>query len=138
MESLKTSARAAPPLTTEKLSPSEADRAKIFFDSMGLPTGRVQYESASRTAYANAMLTATLPGIDQNQPWLLLTSANHMPRAMATFLQAGWHVTAYPVDFRSGTATPWNQYSLQKGARKWHDALHEMVGLLAYRLAGRA
>ena len=117
---------------------TEADRAKIFFDSMGLPTERVQYESASHTTYENAVLTATLPGIDKNQPWLLLTSANHMPRAMATFLQVGWNVTAYPVDFRTGTTTPWNQYSLQKGAQKWHVALHEMIGLLVYRLAGRA
>lgn len=117
---------------------TEADRAKIFFDSMGLPAARVQYESASHTTYENAVLTATLPGVDKNRPWLLLTSANHMPRAMATFLKIGWNVTAYPVDFRTGTATPWSQYSLQKGAQKWHVALHEMLGLLAYRLAGRA
>lgn len=117
---------------------TEADRAKIFFDSMGLPIGRVQYESNSHTTYENAVLTAALPDVDKNQPWLLLTSANHMPRAMATFIQAGWNVTAYPVDFRTGTATPWSQYSLQKGAHKWHLALHEMLGLLAYRLAGRA
>lgn len=117
---------------------TEAARARIFFDLMGLPPERVQYESASKTTYENAMLTAALPGIDQRQPWLLLTSANHMPRAMATFKHAGWNVTAYPVDFRAGTATPWNQYSLQKGAQKWQLALHEVLGLLAYRLAGRA
>ena len=117
---------------------TEADRAKIFFDTMSLPPERVQYESASHTTYENAVLTAALPGIDKRQSWLLLTSANHMPRAMATFLHAGWNVTAYPVDFRTGTATPWNQYSLQKGAQKWQLALHEMVGLMAYKLAGRA
>jgi uncharacterized SAM-binding protein YcdF (DUF218 family) len=117
---------------------TEADRAKIFFDTMNLPPGRVQYESASHTTYENAVLTAALPGIDKRQSWLLLTSANHMPRAMATFLHSGWNVTAYPVDFRTGAATPWNQYSLQKGAQKWQLALHEMVGLMAYKLAGRA
>ncbi len=123
-------------LLTKSLT--EADRAKIFFYTMGLPPERVQYESASRTTYENAVLTATLPGVDQQQPWLLLTSANHMPRSMATFVQAGWNVTAYPVDFRTGTQTPWTQYSLQKGAQKWHVALHEWLGLLAYKLAGRA
>ncbi len=117
---------------------TEADRANIFFDAMGLPPGRVQYESASHTTYENAVLTAALPGINKHQPWLLLTSANHMPRSMATFARAGWNVTAYPVDFRTGTQTPWTQYSLQKGAQKWHVVLHEMLGLLAYTLAGRA
>jgi uncharacterized SAM-binding protein YcdF (DUF218 family) len=79
-----------------------------------------------------------LPGVSAAQPWLLLTSAFHMPRSVALFRKAGWNVTPYPVDFRAGTQTPWTQYSLERGARKWHLALHEIVGLLAYRLAGRA
>jgi uncharacterized SAM-binding protein YcdF (DUF218 family) len=117
---------------------SEAARAKIFFDSMGVAPERVIYESQSHTTYENAILSKTLPGVDPSQPWLLLTSAFHMPRAMATFDKAGWNVTPYPVDYRVGIQTPWSQYSLEHGARKWHIALHEMVGLLAYRLAGRA
>lgn len=117
---------------------TEAARAKIFFDMMGLSPQRVQYEADSHTTYENAVLTAALPNIDKHQPWLLLTSANHMPRSMATFLRSGWNVTAYPVDFRAGAETPWRRYSLQKGAQKWHVALHEWLGLLAYKMAGRA
>jgi uncharacterized SAM-binding protein YcdF (DUF218 family) len=117
---------------------TEADRAKIFFDQMGLDPQRVTYESASHTTYENAVLTARLPGVNPGQPWLLVTSASHMPRAMATFVKAGWNVTPYPVDYRTGQHTPWTQYSLAEGARKWHMLLHEWVGLLAYRLAGRA
>lgn len=117
---------------------TEADRARIFFDSMGLAPHRVLYESASHTTYENAVFSATVPGVNPAQPWLLLTSASHMPRAMATFRKAGWNVTPYPVDFRTGTHTPWTQYSLAVGAKKWQLALHELAGLLAYRLAGRA
>ena len=69
---------------------TEADRAKIFFDSMGVPPQRVVYESASHTTYENAVFSATVPGVNPTQPWLLLTSASHMPRAMATFRKAGW------------------------------------------------
>jgi len=117
---------------------TEAERAKIFFDSMGVAPQRVVYESASHTTYENAVFSARVAGVDPAQPWLLLTSASHMPRAMATFRKAGWNVTAYPVDFRTGTDTPWTQYSLAGGAQKWHLALHELMGLLTYRLAGRA
>lgn len=116
---------------------TEADRARIFFDSMGLAPQQVIYESASHTTYENAAFSAVLPGVNPTQPWLLLTSASHMPRAMATFRKAGWNVTPYPVDFHTGLKTPWTQYSLAVGARKWHSALHELAGLLAYRLAGR-
>ncbi|MDO8699186.1 MAG: YdcF family protein [Rhodoferax sp.] len=117
---------------------TEADRAKIFFDSMGVAPQRVVYESASHTTYENAVFSASVPGVNPAQPWLLLTSASHMPRALATFRKAGWNVTPYPVDFRTGTHTPWTQYSLAEGAKKWHLALHELFGLLTYRLAGRA
>jgi uncharacterized SAM-binding protein YcdF (DUF218 family) len=117
---------------------TEADRAKIFFDSMGLAPQRLMYESVSHTTYENAVFSATVPGVNTALPWLLLTSASHMPRAIATFHKAGWNVTPYPVDFRTGSHTPWTQYSLAVGARKWHLALHELLGLWTYRLAGRA
>jgi uncharacterized SAM-binding protein YcdF (DUF218 family) len=117
---------------------TEADRAKIFFDSMGVAPQQVTYEAASHTTYENAVFSAKVPGVNPAQPWLLLTSASHMPRALATFQKAGWNVTPYPVDYRTGSHTPWTQYSLADGAKKWHMALHEWVGLLAYRLAGRA
>ena len=112
--------------------------AKAFFDSMGVPPQQVVYESASRTTYENAVFSAALPGVDPRQPWLLLTSAFHMPRSVATFRKAGWNVTPYPVDFRTGDSTAWTQYSLWLGAEKWQLVLHELAGLLAYRLAGRA
>jgi uncharacterized SAM-binding protein YcdF (DUF218 family) len=117
---------------------TEADRAKVFFDNMGVPASRVMYESASTNTYENAVLSAALPGVKPARPWLLLTSASHMPRAMATFRQAGWNVTAYPVDYRAGRATPWTEYSLQRGAELWHLGLHEWIGLLAYQHAGQA
>jgi uncharacterized SAM-binding protein YcdF (DUF218 family) len=58
-------------------------------------------------------------------------------RSMATFIKAGWNVTAYPVDFRTGNATPWTEYSLKDGARNWQMLFHECLGWLAYRLTGR-
>lgn len=118
--------------------PSEAARARLFYDSMGIAPGQVRYESASRTTYENAVLSSHLDGVNPARPWLLLTSAFHMPRAMAAFRRAGWNVTAYPVDFRTGLGTPWSQYSMAAGARKWKIALHELLGLLTYQLTGRA
>lgn len=117
--------------------PSEADRARVFYESVGWNTGQVRYESASRNTYENAVLSAQLLGVDKKQAWLLVTSAAHMPRSMGTFIKAGWNVTAYPVDFRTGGEMDWINYSLLGGASRWEDALHELVGLLAYRITGR-
>lgn len=117
--------------------PSEADRAKVFFDSLGIAPDRVRYESVSRNTFENAVRTARMPGVEKTKKWLLLTSAWHMPRSMATFEKAGWNVTAYPVDYRTGTNTPWTEYDLQSGSEHWQILLHEVVGMLAYRVIGR-
>lgn len=117
--------------------PKEADRAKVFFDSMGLAGTRVEYESASRNTYENAALTAQLPAIDRTQRWLLVTSAVHMPRAMGTFQKGGWNVTAYPVDFLTSSSVPWTGFSLSGGAGRWELALRELVGIAGYWLTGR-
>lgn len=117
--------------------PSEAERARVFFDSLGLPSTALTLESRSQNTYENAIFTRDLPGIDARQRWLLVTSAWHMPRSLAVFQKAGWNVTPFPVDFRTGGATPWTAYSMREGADHWETALHEFIGLVSYKLTGR-
>jgi uncharacterized SAM-binding protein YcdF (DUF218 family) len=119
------------------VGPSEAERARGFFESLVATGARVRYEGVSRNTFENATLTAQLDGIDIRQRWLLITSAWHMPRAMGTFQKLGWNVTAYPVDYRTAPTTPWTEYSLRDGVAHWQLALHELAGLVAYRLVGR-
>jgi len=117
---------------------SEATLAEQFFTSMGVAANRVEYEDKSRTTYENAVFSAALPKVDKTQRWLLLTSAWHMPRSLAAFRAAGWNVSPYPVDYRTGDSTPWTEYSLARGALRWQLLLHEIAGWLAYVVAGRA
>ncbi len=117
--------------------PSEAERALQFFDSMGVPRTALTLETRSQNTYENAVFTHALPGLDAQQPWLLLTSAWHMPRSLATFQKAGWNVTPYPVDFRTGGMTPLSKYNLGEGAERWELLLHEWLGIASYRLSGR-
>ena len=77
-----------------------------------------------------------MPGVDRRQNWLLLTSANHMPRAMGVFLKMGWNVTPYPVDYRSASVPDWTDYSLHDGPRTWNLVLHELVGYYVYQWSG--
>jgi len=116
----------------------EAERARRFFTAQGVAPERLLLEAGSRTTYENALLSKTLVGVDAQRPWLLLTSAWHMPRSLATFRHVGWNVTAYPVDFRAGLSTPWTQYSMDGGVKKWRTVLHEWLGLWTYQLSGRA
>jgi uncharacterized SAM-binding protein YcdF (DUF218 family) len=111
---------------------TESSMAGAFFAQQGLDMRRVVLEDGSRTTRENAGQVAALLGERCRQPWLLVTSAWHMPRSMTEFEAVGCQVTPYPVDFRTGDATPLTDYSLAYSLLRWQTALHEWLGLLVY------
>jgi uncharacterized SAM-binding protein YcdF (DUF218 family) len=62
-----------------------------------------------------------------------------MPRAVACFRAVGFQVVAYPVDYRTKTDQSWRviNKSAADGLEDFDIAVHEWVGLVAYRLAGK-
>jgi uncharacterized SAM-binding protein YcdF (DUF218 family) len=116
---------------------AEATAARTYFERMGTDMSRVLFESQSRDTYENATFSLRVPTVDATQPWLLITSASHMPRALATFQKAGWNVTPYPVNYYSLYNTQWWSYSLFRGFEAWRLVIYEYLGLAVYRLTGR-
>lgn len=113
---------------------AESELAKAFYMQQGLDMARVRLEGGSRTTRENAQQVAKLLGERCQQPWLLVTSAWHMPRSVSEFEAVGCQVTPYPVDFRTGASTPLTEYSLAHSLLRWQTALHEWLGVLAYGL----
>jgi uncharacterized SAM-binding protein YcdF (DUF218 family) len=113
---------------------TEAELAKVFYEEQGVDMKRVALESRAKTTRENAIRVAALLGERCKQPWLLVTSAWHMPRSMAEFQAVGCNVTAYPVDFRTGDETSWTEYSMAKSLVSWETALHERLGIFVYGL----
>ena len=113
---------------------TEAELARIFFEEQGVDMSRITVESKSRNTRENAIFVATLLGERCKRPWLLITSASHMPRSMAEFEAVGCNVTAYPVDFQSGEETHWTEYSMAGSLMAWQTALHELLGMFVYGL----
>ena len=116
---------------------AEAIQARRYFERMGTDMSRVLFESQSRDTYENATLSLKVSTVDASRPWLLITSASHMPRAFATFRKAGWNVTPYPVNYYSQYETHWSSYSLFRGIDAWQLAIREYLGIAVYRLMGR-
>lgn len=110
----------------------EAELVKALYIEMGVDMRRVKLESGSRNTRENAQKVAALLGAACRKPWLLVTSASHMPRAMAEFAATGCQVTPYPVDYWTSKTTPWTEYSLTGSLARWQTALHEWVGLAVY------
>jgi uncharacterized SAM-binding protein YcdF (DUF218 family) len=111
---------------------TEAELAKIFYEEQGVDMKRVALESIARTTRENAIRVAALLGQRCKQPWLLVTSAWHMPRSMAEFQAVGCNVTAYPVDFRTGEETSWTEYSMAGSLMAWQTAMHAYLGMVFY------
>lgn len=113
---------------------TESELARAFYQQQGLDMAKVRLEDGSRNTRENAQQVAKLLDDRCKEPWLLVTSAWHMPRAMNEFEAVGCRVTPYPVDFRTGASSSWTEYSLVNSLLRWQTALHEWLGLLVYGL----
>ena len=107
--------------------------------SGGRPHERIVAEEQSRNTVENAVFSRLIANPQPGQRWLLLTSAFHMPRAIAVFRAAGFPVEAYPVDWRTtGPIDLVRPYpSVSEGLRRTDVAVREWIGLLLYRLTGK-
>jgi len=117
----------------------EAPFAVRELEALGVAHDRITAEEQSRNTVENAVFSRLLAQPKPGQHWLLITSAYHMPRAIAVFRAAGFPVEAYPVDWRT---RGWGDVarafgSLSEGLRRTDEAMHEWAGLVGYRLTGK-
>ena len=118
---------------------TEADVAEAFFVDLGFEKDKLLFENQSRNTYENAVFSKALIQPKENETWLLITSAFHMPRSVGIFRQQNWKVIPYPVDYRVGH-NPSEQTPIffSEKLTLIDLAAKEWVGLVAYRLLGRS
>ena len=105
--------------------------------ALGIDAARVTYEDRSTNTYENAVFLKGIVQPEAAQTWLLITSAWHMPRAVASFQAVDWRVIPYPVDYRTGGSPGWGIGLVPTRLVDLRTALHEWVGLMVYRIMGR-
>jgi uncharacterized SAM-binding protein YcdF (DUF218 family) len=112
--------------------------AMQVWTDLGLDPARITLESKSRNTVENARFTRDLLQPRPDQHWVLITSAFHMPRSVASFANAGWvNVTPWPVDFRSGDMASAPYWRLDSSLMDLDIALKEYLGLFVYGITGR-
>jgi uncharacterized SAM-binding protein YcdF (DUF218 family) len=119
--------------------PVEAAIAVREFEALGIAHDRISAEEQSRNTVENAAFSLLIANPKPGERWLLVTSAYHMPRAIAVFRAAGFPIEAYPVDWRTrGPIDALRPFtSLGAGLERTDIAVREWVGLLVYRLTGK-
>jgi uncharacterized SAM-binding protein YcdF (DUF218 family) len=116
---------------------AEARATSGFVLDEGISAQRIIIEEQSRSTHENAVFAKELirPGPGQN--WILVTSAFHMPRAVAAFRAVDWEVIPYPVDFKVDPRTGLRaNFNLLDGLGTSTIAGKEWAGLVGYRLRG--
>lgn len=114
-----------------------------YLRSIHIPDSVMIFETKSKNTYENAVFTKKiLDSLNLMGPFLLVTSAYHMPRAMAVFNKAGYqNIVPYITNRSSGLRrfTPDHLIIPNPGALFSFELLiHEWVGYLIYKIKGYA
>lgn len=121
-------------------SDSVAQRMAEVARQLGVPADRVLAETQSRNTFENLNFTKSRFHLDSDaRPIVLVTSALHMPRSVAIAGRLGLSVLPYPCDLRAERRIHWRMWLPgNDGLANIEEAMHEWVGLLAYRMRGWA
>jgi len=119
---------------------SEAEAMRIFLANLGVPTNVIRLEERSRNTHENAVFTAEMLRESGLTRVLLVTSALHMSRAMATFRAVGVEAVAAPTDFmvREEPAQLLHWLPDVRSLAISTAVLHEYLGLWVYHRRGWA
>lgn len=120
----------------------EADFVKEELLLMGVAKEDILTDNQSRNTYENAVYSKKLlDSLQLKGPYLLITSAMHMKRSQQVFTKVGLNTIAYPCNFTSinNPQLFWESITPSHHAfGGWENYLKEVVGLLVYKMTGKA
>jgi uncharacterized SAM-binding protein YcdF (DUF218 family) len=117
----------------------EADYIAELLRQWGVARDAIVIEGASRNTRENALETRKILSGRGKRTVLLVTSALHMPRALATFRTAGVDASPAPTDFRLVDSDRPQVFAWLPSAGALEAttaAMHEWLGLAYYRWKG--
>jgi uncharacterized SAM-binding protein YcdF (DUF218 family) len=121
--------------------PSEAGEMKRFANRLGVMDAAIITEEQSRNTYENAVNVRRLVN---HGSILLVTSAYHLPRAVAIFSKQGFRVTPAPCGYetRDRPGKGLDQINVTDFLPSYHaletatHAIDELAGILVYWMTG--
>lgn len=123
-------------------APGEADFLYEKLLASGIPAKDILIENKSRNTFENATFSKhILDSLHLSGPYVLISSAFHLHRALQVFDKAGMKVAPYPCAFNATEKIyNWDDYiwpSLDVLV-SWGGLVKEFVGVAMYKLTGKA
>lgn len=115
-----------------------ARRSQSMLLDLGLSPARLIVESRSRNTWENILFSRDLVKPRPGETWILATSAVQLPRAMAVARRLNWQFVAWPTDWITGQHVFSGYFLVPLNLGLFDEAVREWIGLLAYRLSGKA
>lgn len=118
---------------------SAADATRDLLQRLGVPESALLVRGDSTSTREDALTVREAMEQRQLEDVLLVTSALHMPRAVATFRAAGIRVWPAPTDHevvRPARRAVWTWLPYHQAFVRANRAWHEYAGMLYYRLRG--
>jgi uncharacterized SAM-binding protein YcdF (DUF218 family) len=117
---------------------SESAYTAELLEEWGIPRDTILIEENSRSTRENALETARLLRERKLDRALLVTSAFHMPRALATFRTAGINAIPSPSSISAKLAYPkiLDWIPSLEGLGELKRVMNEKLGILVYRRRG--
>jgi uncharacterized SAM-binding protein YcdF (DUF218 family) len=113
-----------------KMMISDALYAKNELISLGINENRIIMQEKPKDTIEEAK---SIKELLNNKPFILVTSAYHMPRAMKIFQMQGLNPIAVPTDFTVKEQKS-NSYLSINDLRKVSIAIHEYIGLAWFKI----
>ena len=119
-----------------------APAMKAWALQLGVPPDAIVLDDEARTTYENALGAKRVLG--EATSILLVTTAYHIPRAMALFQKQGFQVTPYACGYhaKDRLTDEWNDLTIfdvlpsSWALQRMTEAVDETVGMLVYWLSG--
>jgi uncharacterized SAM-binding protein YcdF (DUF218 family) len=118
-------------------SVSEAEVMARIASEMGVPERDIIRESKSKDTRDEALFIKPIVG---NEPFVLVTSASHIPRSMALFKKLGMNPIPSPIGHRVKDEQGLNYYSFfpsPGNIQKSELAIHEYLGMTWAKIRGQ-
>jgi len=126
-----------------KKEPDEASFLRKELIRNGIPDSAIIVETKSKNTYENAVYSKKiLDSLKFSPPYIIITSAIHIPRSAKVFAKAGYtNYTMYPSNYEVIE----NKFVLEDYLipdvsllKDWKDFIKEIIGTKVYQLTGKA
>ncbi len=113
---------------------SDAKKTATKLIESGIPKSAIVMQEEAKTTFEEAVYMKKRIGA---KPFILVTAAYHMPRAMQLFKKAGLNPIAAPTNFNNEAETHLFTILQSEQLKDTQRAWHEYLGMFVYKLQGR-